>query len=74
MTIDYVYVSEHMVPREDIIDDMLSGLSTNVLLGMNEYFDTYAFAVRMSFTIQDAAKIQLYLGWQPLEIGDVLND
>ena len=45
LTIDYAYVNEHMVPREDIIDDMLSELSTDDLLGMNEYFDTYAFAI-----------------------------
>ena len=39
LTVDYSYVSKHMVPREDIIDDMLSGLSMDNLLGMNEYFD-----------------------------------
>ena len=68
LTIDYAYVNEHMVPREDIIDDMLSGLSMDDLLGMNEYFDMYAFAIRTSVTIQDATKIQPYLGWHPLEI------
>jgi hypothetical protein len=45
LTIDYLYVNEHMVPREDIIDDMLGGLSMDDLLGMNEYFDMYTFAV-----------------------------
>ena len=45
LTIDYDYVNEYMVPQENIIDDMLRELSTDDLLGMNEYFDTYAFAI-----------------------------
>ena len=68
LTIDYSYVNEHMVPREDIINDMLSGLSMDDLLGMNEYFDMYTFTIQTSVTIQDATKIQPYLRWHPLEI------
>ena len=68
LTIDYAYVNKHMVPREDIINDMLGELSMDDLLRMNEYFDTYAFAVQTSVTIQDASKIKPYLRWHPLEI------
>ena len=57
-----------MVPQENLIDDMLRELPSDDLLGMNEYFDTYAFAIRMSVTLQEAAKVQPYLRWHPLEI------
>ena len=68
LTVDYAYVSEHMIPRENLIDDMLGDLSKDDLLRMNEYFDTYTFAIQTSVTIQDATKIQPYLRWHPLEI------
>ena len=51
------------------VDGFLEDMDWKELLGYNEPMDTAAFAVRsVRASMEDAAKLQPYLGWRPLEV------
>jgi hypothetical protein len=62
LTIDYEFVREH------VVDDFLSALDDDELIGLNEPFDTFVFGVRTAATLQNAERLQPYLGYRPLEV------
>ena len=62
LTMDYDFI------RESEVDAFLDSLSEYEMTGGNEPFDTYAYGVRTAVTLQDAAKVQSYLGYRPLEV------
>jgi hypothetical protein len=62
LTVDYQFV------REQVVDQFLSDLDDEELLGMNEPFDSFAFGMRTAATLQNAERLQPYLGYRPLEV------
>jgi hypothetical protein len=51
-----------------VVDQFLTDIPTDELLGMHEPFDTYAYGLRTAITMQHAAKLQPFLGYRPLEV------
>ena len=51
------------------MDGFLEDMDWKELLGYNEPMDTAAYAVKsVRASMEDAAKLQPYLGWRPLEV------
>jgi hypothetical protein len=51
-----------------VVDNFLDEMDDDELVGMNEPFDTYAFGLRTAATLQNAKKLQPFLGYRPLEV------
>ncbi len=56
--------------RDSVVDAMLDQFSVDELLGKNEAFDSYAYAIRAvhRFKEEELELIQPYLGYRPLEV------
>ena len=56
--------------RESLVDELLMRIENDELLGKNESFDSYVYALRAvhRFREEDLALIQPYLGFRPLEV------
>ena len=54
--------------REHEVDRMLDNMDDKELYGINEPFDTFAYAVRVSEKVEDLRKLQPYLGYRPIEV------
>ena len=63
LTIDYdAYL------REQVVDDFLDDLPMSELTGYHDKMDTCAYTIHAAATLQQAEKVQPYLGYRPLEI------
>jgi hypothetical protein len=62
LSIDGDYIRSH------VVDAFLDNIPDDEMFGMHEPFDTYAFGLRTATTMKEAAALQPYLAFRPLEV------